>query len=126
MEFDCADDLDYDALNGDIKINLYRIIQEIIQNAVKHSGCSCVSLSFNEDSEYLKVTISDDGKGFVVKKGKKGIGMGNITSRMTKVNGTWNIDSTLGLGTTVTLVIPIVTSDNTNNIKIEQGDLQEF
>ncbi len=126
MEFDCADDLDYDALNGDIKINLYRIIQEIIQNAVKHSGCSCVSLSFNEDSEYLKVTISDDGKGFVVKKGKKGIGMRNITSRMTKVNGTWNIDSTLGLGTTVTLVIPIVTSDNTNNIKIEQGDLQEF
>ena len=126
MEFDCADDLDYDALNGDIKINLYRIIQEIIQNAVKHSECSNVSLSFNEDSEFLRVTISDDGKGFVVKKGKKGIGMRNITSRMQKVNGTWNIDSTLGKGTTVTLVIPIVTSDNTSNIRIEQGDLQEF
>ena len=102
------------------------MIQEIIQNAVKHADCSHIDLSFSEDSEFLRVVITDNGKGFVVKKGKKGIGMRNITSRMEKVAGTWDIDSTVGEGTVVTLVIPIVTNDNTSNIRIAQGDLQEF
>mgnify|MGYP000076199488 CR=1 FL=1 len=126
INFNYADDLDYDALTGEIKINLYRILQESIQNAVKHADCTHINLSFGADSEALRVVVSDDGKGYFVKKGKKGIGTRNIASRIQKVNGTWDIDSTVGKGTTVTLIIPIVANDNSSNIKMIQEELQEF
>lgn len=126
IDFTYVEELDWDALNADIKINLYRMIQESIQNAVKHAECENIKLHFATDSSHLRITIADDGKGFVVKKGKKGIGMRNIASRTKKVSGTWDIDSILGKGTTVTLVIPIVASGNSNTIKIVQKDLQEF
>lgn len=126
IEFIFADDLDYDALTGEIKINLYRIIQECVQNAVKHAASDHIKISFDADLETLKIVIADDGKGFVVKKGKKGIGTRNITSRVKKVNGTWQLDSMIGEGTKVSLQIPIVSYDNSNNIRIAQEDLQEF
>ena len=93
FNFTFAEHLDWDALNGDIKINLYRMVQENIQNAVKHAECSTIDLSFEGTVESLLITIKDNGKGFIQKKGKKGIGMRNIASRMKKLNGEWNIDS---------------------------------
>ncbi len=111
-----TDAIDYDALNGDIKINLYRIIQESIQNAVKHAACSKIQVNFEADSEILKVVIIDDGKGFKVKKSKKGIGMRNIASRMKKVNGTFNIESALGSGTEIILEIPIIAIEDSTSI----------
>jgi signal transduction histidine kinase len=126
IEFIFADDLDYDALTGEIKINLYRIIQECVQNAFKHAACDHIKISFDADLETLRIVIADDGKGFVVKKGKKGIGTRNITSRVKKVNGTWQLDSIIGDGTKVNVQIPIVSYDNSNNIRIAQEDLQEF
>jgi signal transduction histidine kinase len=126
IDFIFADDLDYDALTGEIKINLYRIIQECVQNAVKHAACDHIKISFDADLETLRIVIVDDGKGFVVKKGKKGIGTRNITSRVKKVKGTWQLDSMIGEGTKVSVQIPIVSYDNSNNIRIAQEDLQEF
>lgn len=126
IDFSYADDLDYDALTGEIKINLYRIIQESVQNALKHAACKHINISFGADSESLNIIIKDDGKGFVVKKGKKGIGTRNITSRVKKINGSWQVDSMIGKGTSVSLQIPIVAYDNTNDIRITQEELQEF
>ncbi len=54
----------------------------------------------------VEVTIKDDGKGFDSKKGKKGIGHKNITSRISKLNGVWSLESTPGKGTVVTLEVP--------------------
>ncbi len=102
------EEVDWDGLSGDIKINLYRIIQESIQNAIKHGECKNIDLNLNvTDSQLIKTTIKDDGKGFNLKKGKKGIGMRNINSRANKLKGNWNIDSSIGKGTTVSLEIPI-------------------
>ena len=126
IDFSYADQLDYDALNGNIKINLYRIIQESVQNAVKHAECKNINLIFTADVKSLKVLIVDDGKGFLVKKGKKGIGMRNIASRMQKVNGTWGINSDVGKGTSVSLNIPMVANDTSTSIKIVKEELQEF
>lgn len=108
INFKYAELLDWDALSGDIKINLYRIIQECLQNAVKHAECANIDLNLEADTNQVKVRITDDGKGFHIKKGKKGIGMRNISSRMKKVDGTWDMDSKIGNGTTITLIIPIV------------------
>ena len=126
IDFDYADDLDYDALNGEIKINLYRMIQECIHNAVKHAECKRINVIFGADVKSLNIIIADDGKGYVVKKGKKGIGTRNITSRMQKIQGSWNVDSVVGKGTTVTLTIPINTNNNSASIKIVPEELQEF
>ena len=112
INFKFSETLDYDVLSSDIKINLYRMIQESLQNSVKHSECDCIDLNFIADVEFLKISIVDNGKGFSVKKEKKGIGMRNITSRIKKVNGTWTIDSIIGEGTTINLSIPIVSNEN--------------
>lgn len=125
INFKYAETLDWDALSGDVKINLYRMVQEILQNSVKHSGCTVINLNFIADVEFLKITIADNGKGFVIKKGRKGIGMRNITSRIEKVNGTWDIDSKIGEGATVKLVIPLVLNENENEDSTEKVLIQE-
>ncbi|MDT7830671.1 tetratricopeptide repeat protein [Pricia sp. S334] len=98
---------EWDSLNGEIKINVYRMIQETLQNCVKHAQCNNVTVTFATRHSDLQVTIADDGKGFRKTHKKKGIGMRNIASRIEKLNGNWRVDSTIGKGTTVSLYIPI-------------------
>jgi len=114
--FSYDNNVDWDKFNNNIKINLYRITQECLQNCMKHSKALNASLAFNVTKENIEVTIKDDGIGFVVKRKKKnGIGMKNIASRIKDLNGTWCINSKKDEGTTVTLVIPIVKEEGTNN-----------
>lgn len=128
FKFNYSEELDWDALNGDIKINLYRIIQESIQNSVKHASCENIYLNFGADESTLTITIKDDGKGFKKKKGKKGIGMRNIASRIEKLNGTWDIISDLGKGTKITIALPLVSNDTkyASNISPQKNNLQEI
>lgn len=116
------DTKDWDALNGDIKINTYRMVQESLQNAVKHAHCEEVKVTFALKDETLQVTIADDGKGFRPKKGKRGIGMRNIASRVEKLNGQWHLESSPGEGTTVVLKIPVTdfTNDEAQNTKMKK------
>jgi signal transduction histidine kinase len=114
IDFKYAEQLDWDSLSGDIKINLYRVIQESIQNAVKHAQCNKIDLELEVDAKDIRVSITDDGKGFVVKKGRKGIGMRNIASRMKKIDGIWDITSEIDRGTNITLVIPIAEIHKSN------------
>lgn len=106
--FNYDEDEDWDALMGDIKINVYRILQETLQNSVKHSGCENFFINFDRDEEFLTVAMGDDGKGFKLNKEKKGIGVRNISSRMAKLNGILSIDTAPGEGTNITLKIPIL------------------
>lgn len=125
INFKFSETLDYDTLTGDIKINLYRMVQEIIQNSVKHSECDTIDVNFLLEIKTLKVIIQDNGKGFVIKKGKKGIGMRNIESRITKLNGNWNLDSDIGKGTKVILKIPLTFSQNSTQNILTPSKLQE-
>jgi len=106
---------DWDDLDSDIKINVYRIIQESVQNCIKYAEAELLVLTFDVNGEnILHVTIEDNGKGFRVKGRKKGIGMRNINSRVKKLNGKWKIQSEIGIGTTVILYIPILKTQNTS------------
>ncbi|MEZ4808742.1 MAG: ATP-binding protein [Allomuricauda sp.] len=98
--------IDWDHLQGDLKINIYRIVQESLQNCVKHAQCNNIAVSFEVDGDMLGLTISDDGIGFDVNKGKRGIGLRNVTSRVEKINGILKINSTKGEGTTIAINIP--------------------
>ena len=102
--FTYDEDMDWDKLAGNLKINVYRIVQESLQNCVKHAECNNVWVNFEEADNKLKVTVKDDGKGFNTQKGKKGIGLKNVISRVNKMGGTLKIDSKRGKGATVEVV----------------------
>ncbi len=70
------------SLENFVAINIYRAIQEILNNAVKHSDCKTIRININDESNKTTITIIDDGKGFNTKKKSEGIGFKNIRSRM--------------------------------------------
>ncbi|MCK0147695.1 sensor histidine kinase [Arenibacter sp. F26102] len=106
--FEYDDKIDWDELKGDIKINIYRIVQESLQNCIKHAKASKVDLLFESDENNVRIVVLDNGVGFDQKKGKRGIGLKNINSRLEKLNGTYDIQSSIGKGTKVIVTIPYV------------------
>ncbi len=98
--------VEWDDLEGDIKINAYRIVQESLQNCVKHAQCKQVTVDFRPEGNQLQLIISDDGVGFDIGKGKRGIGLRNVTSRVKKIKGTLAINSKKGEGTTILVRLP--------------------
>ena len=107
FNFDYDHIMEWDRLKGDIKINLYRIVQECVQNCIKHAQASTVNIGFYVEETNIKVYIEDDGVGFSVRKEKKGIGLKNISSRTKKLNAKYSIKSEIGKGTVVEITIPI-------------------
>lgn len=100
--------IDWDQLKGDIKINIYRIVQESLQNCIKHAKATKVDLLFESENEHVRIIVLDNGVGFDKKKGKRGIGLKNINSRLEKLNGTYDIQSKIGQGTKVIVTIPCI------------------
>ncbi|MEN8797635.1 MAG: sensor histidine kinase [Flavobacteriaceae bacterium] len=109
-EFTYDHDMEWDDLSGEIKINLYRIIQEGLQNCVKYSDASLINLNFDADETNIIVLLEDNGVGFDAKKVKKGIGHKNINSRVSKINGSWELESNPGQGTKIVIKVPVVRS----------------
>ncbi|MCD4683965.1 MAG: sensor histidine kinase [Bacteroidales bacterium] len=89
------------------EIMLYRIIQEMVNNTLKHAAAKNISLDINIRSEILNIQYSDDGKGFNVEEKieSRSIGLVSIQSRVNFLNGEMNIDSTPGKGTVYNIQI---------------------
>ncbi|GEC73487.1 Histidine kinase [Flavobacterium flevense] len=90
-----------------VKINLYRIIQESLQNINKYANATTVKVELKKQENNIILTISDDGVGFNVNLKKKGIGLQNMISRAKDCNGDFNVKSKKGEGTTITVSIPL-------------------
>lgn len=88
---------------------LYRIIQECVNNVIKHSGANSLDISLVKDADAIAVTIEDNGKGFDTALLQNGAGMGlrNISSRVQYLNGTVDFDSAPGKGTLVAIHVPL-------------------
>lgn len=97
----------WESMSNANKINLYRIIQESLQNINKYAQASAVKVEFKKELDNLFLQISDDGIGFNVNKAKKGIGLQNMLSRINECNGTFEIKSKKGEGTIITVTVPI-------------------
>ena len=95
-------------INSILKQNLYRILQELIANSLKHAAAKRVQMSFNLHTNLLIVMFEDDGKGFDIKSTKNGIGLKNIKERIALINSTMTIDSTLNKGTHICIEIPLI------------------
>ncbi|HEX9152673.1 MAG TPA: ATP-binding protein [Flavobacterium sp.] len=97
----------WELLSNAIKINLYRIIQESLQNINKYASANTIKVELKKREDDLFLAISDDGVGFNVNRAKKGIGLQNIQSRIKECNGTVDIKSKNEEGTTITILVPI-------------------
>jgi len=95
-------------LNAVANINLYRVMQEISNNILKHAYAANVTISAIKDSKTLQIKITDDGVGFTDFAPKsKGIGLMNIESRMTSLNGNFYVLSNVQKGSTIHLIMPL-------------------
>ena len=81
------------------KINLYRILQELLNNISRHAKATEVELSVNRDLNDINIFITDNGVGFSMNE--KGVGLKNIQDRLEIISGEINIQSTKDKGTTV-------------------------
>ena len=91
------------------KLILFRIIQESIQNCVKHAAATELSVCFSCHEGCLKVSVRDNGRGFdqqEVLARSKGMGLGNISRRASLVGGEAFVESALNAGTSVHISIP--------------------
>jgi signal transduction histidine kinase len=86
-----------------VSITLYRIVQELINNTMKHSGATSAIVQLTKSNGQLSVTVEDDGKGFdtTILNTNKGIGWVNIQNRVEFLKGKLDITSKEGEGTSV-------------------------
>lgn len=99
-------------LKDQAEINIYRIIQELVSNAVRHADCSAISIKLQVNRNSVKLIIEDDGKGIQLeeKNSNKGLGLRSIKTRVSNLQGTIDITSQPEEGMTTTIIIPYLQS----------------
>lgn len=102
LQFHSVPTLDYKQ-----EINLYRIVQELLSNTLKHSAAQRVHVQFIGSGDELNFTYEDDGKGFDSGKSSPGIGLQSVGNRLAMLGGTWALDSKPGQGMVLSATIPV-------------------
>jgi signal transduction histidine kinase len=96
-------DHSFNELSKDSKLVMIRVLQECLNNAIKHAAPSSIQIKVYKDDSVRKIEIMDDGRGFDTSVQSKGSGMTNLKKRMETIGGTIIISSILGKGTHITL-----------------------
>ncbi len=96
-------------LENKLEITVFRIIQELITNIIKHAKATEATINIALYDQNLNIIIEDNGKGFNYDKTalKEGIGLSSIQTRLKHLDGTLNVDSTINKGTSIIINIPI-------------------
>ncbi|MBK8610827.1 MAG: hypothetical protein IPL84_13040 [Chitinophagaceae bacterium] len=91
-----------------VKSSLLRIVQEFIQNSIKHSGCKEIKIKLSVLNDNLALLLQDDGKGFDIDKPQHtGIGLDSIRRRIQMLGGEYNFTGSAGKGVCLIITIPI-------------------
>jgi len=99
------------ALGNDKPIILFRMIQEIVNNIIKHAGANLIELSVSKDKERLQISIKDNGKGFSKEKKSAGAGLRNLENRARMIGADLEIGSEPGKGTTITISVKLALNE---------------
>ena len=94
-------------LSNELKLNLYRIIQEQLNNVYKHASASHAKVKMHLEGEQIHISIDDNGIGFEIGIRKKGVGIVNIINRVESFNGTVQIETKPGVGCSLDIRIPL-------------------
>jgi two-component system sensor histidine kinase UhpB len=93
-------------VGDDLNLNIYRIIQEQVNNIVKHAKATHVTVLIEGSDTGVKVMVADNGRGFDVNQKRRGVGIANMINRIDLFNGDVVIDSSPGNGTRISIGIP--------------------
>jgi signal transduction histidine kinase len=102
-----SNDFDESQLSENIKLTIYRIVQEQMNNVVKYAAAENVHISICENRDELVLMIKDNGIGFDTNKKTKGIGLRNIETRLELVNGKMFISTSPGKGCEMQVSVPV-------------------
>jgi two-component system NarL family sensor kinase len=104
-------EMDEASIPGTTAAGVYRIIQELVNNVLKHAGASKALVQLIRKGSALSITVEDNGKGFdrSILRDNNGMGYHNLQNRVTYLNGTMDIQTGEGKGTSVNIEIPNIT-----------------
>ena len=88
-------------LSKSFQLSVYRIVQELMNNIIKHSEATEALVQLHQDNGKLTITVEDNGKGFSNEQVNEGIGISNIKSRLSLLKGSFDINSSASNGTSV-------------------------
>jgi PAS domain S-box-containing protein len=96
-------------LPPEISLCLFRVLQEALQNAMKHSGSACFDVSLGEGLNEVQLSVRDSGRGFDVDEAMhgRGVGLVSMKERLKLVDGQLFIDSRMQQGTTIRASVPL-------------------
>ena len=103
--FTCVDDPS--GLDPDIQLVIYRVSQEAIGNAVRHSGATEIEVKLARHGDVFELSVADDGSGFSFDQATSGLGLGGMRERAILVGGDVDVQSRPGHGTTLRLTVPV-------------------
>lgn len=107
IEAEFAAEGDFSDLDGDAQLVVYRVAQEALSNAARHSGAARIELTMRRGADGgVELEIADDGRGFAFEQSERGLGIGGMRERALLVGGELTIESRPGEGTTVRLTLP--------------------
>jgi signal transduction histidine kinase len=100
-------------LETHMEISIYRVVQELFSNILRHAQAKNVTVQLNRIGNTLAITVEDDGVGFDVQNGMQsaGLGLKSILIRMEELKGSFTIDSSPGKGTISILEMPLNTEE---------------
>ena len=95
-------------LPGQTEINFYRIVQECVNNILRHSQATQASIRIKRSTERLELVVNDNGRGFTPGNGHQGFGLAGLRERTQLLGGKFDLQSVPGAGTRVTIVIDLL------------------
>jgi two-component system sensor histidine kinase UhpB len=103
IEAELIEDGSLSDLDGDVQLVVYRVAQEALSNAARHSGAKRVAVTLRRAGRGVELEVADDGRGFPFEQSEKGLGIAGMRERALQVGGELTIESRPGQGTTVRL-----------------------
>ncbi len=99
-------DGDFSELGDDAQLVVYRVAQEALSNAARHSGAGRVDVKLRRRDDDVELEVADDGRGFAFDESEGGLGLAGMRERALLIGGELTIESRPGRGTTVRLTVP--------------------
>jgi len=94
-------------IDREIALNCYRIIQELLQNSLKHAQAHEILVQITQTENQLALLVEDDGTGFDPQNTQKGMGTDNVARRAQFLKGELSVQSAKGQGTSTLVTVPI-------------------
>jgi two-component system sensor histidine kinase UhpB len=98
---------DFSDLAGDVQLVVYRVAQEALSNAIRHSQAETIRVRLLREGAEVELTVGDDGRGFSFDQATRGLGISGMRERALLVGGDVRVESRPEIGTRVTLRVPL-------------------